>query len=75
MPSHNVTKKRGKSKVKISDKRAAVMNKLVDSYSDDFDVKMAVIQELIPLGLKALAKEQQYLIPEISNVSPDNGLR
>ena len=33
------------------------MNKLVDSYSEDFDVKMAVIQELIPLGLKALADE------------------
>jgi transposase-like protein len=53
----NVTKKRGLAKVKISDKRKAVMQKIVDSYSEEFDVKMSVIQELIPLGLKAVADE------------------
>ncbi len=57
MPMHNVSKKRGKSKVKISDKREAAMQRIMDSYSEDFDVKMSVIQELIPLGLKALAEE------------------
>lgn len=59
MPTTNVTKKRGKSKFKISDKREAAMQKIVDSYSEDFDVKMSVIQELIPIGLKALAEELQ----------------
>ncbi len=59
MPRNNVTKKRGKSKFKISDKREAAMKKIVDSYSEDFDVKMSVIQALIPLGLKALAEELQ----------------
>ena len=57
MPKNNLTKKRGKSKIKINDKRKAVMNKILDSYSEDFDVKMSVIQELIPLGLKAVAEE------------------
>jgi putative transposase len=51
MPTDNVSKKRGRANVKISDKREAVMQKVVDSYSEDFDVKISVIQELIPLGL------------------------
>ena len=59
MPTYNVSKKRGKSKVKINDKREAAMRRIVDSYSEDFDVKMSVIQELIPLGLKAVAEELQ----------------
>jgi len=53
----NVTKRRGRAKIKISDKRKAVMARLMDSYSEDFNVKMSVIQELIPLGLKAVAEE------------------
>jgi transposase-like protein len=57
MPRYNVSKKRGKSKIKISEKREAAMRKIVDSYSEEFDVKMSVIQELIPLGLKAVAEE------------------
>ena len=57
MPKYNVSKKRGKSKVKISEKREAAMRKIMDSYSEDFDVKMSVIAELIPLGLKAVAEE------------------
>ena len=59
MPIGNVSKKRGKAKVKISDKRKAAMKRIVDSYSEEFDVKMAVIQELIPLGLKAVMDELQ----------------
>jgi hypothetical protein len=43
MPTYNVPKKRGKSKIKISDKREAAMNKIVDSYSEEFDVKMAAV--------------------------------
>jgi transposase-like protein len=33
------------------------MQRIMDSYSEDFDVKMSVIQDLIPLGLKAVADE------------------
>ena len=57
MPIGNVSKKRGKAKIKISSKREAAMQRLMDSYSEDFDVKMSVIQDLIPLGLKAVADE------------------
>ena len=35
MPMDNVSKKRGKAKVKISDKREAAMQKVMDSYSED----------------------------------------
>ncbi len=59
MPSNNVARKRGKAKVKISEKRKVAMQHIVDSYSEDFDVKMTVIQELIPLGLKAVAEALQ----------------
>ena len=55
MPTDNVSKKRGKAKVKISDKREAAMQKVMNSYSEDFDVKMSVIQELIPLTYAACA--------------------
>ena len=55
----NVTKRRGKAKIKISDKRQAAIAKVMDSFSEEFDVKMSVIQELIPLGLSAVAKELQ----------------
>jgi len=57
MPIGNVAKRRGKAKIKISDKREAAMRKIVDSYSKDFNVKMEMIQALIPLGLKAVADE------------------
>ena len=57
MPIGNIAKKRGKSKIKISRKREAAMQRIVDSYSEDLDVKISVIQDLIPLGLKAVAEE------------------
>jgi transposase-like protein len=73
MPTYNVPKKRGKSKIKISDKREAVMNKIVDSYSEEFDVKMAVIQELIPLGLKAVTEELQAEVTRLAGERHERG--
>jgi len=66
MPIDNIAKKRGKAKVKISTKREAAMKKLMDSYSEDFDVKLSVIQELIPLGLKAVADELQSEVKRLA---------
>ena len=57
MPIGNVAKRRGKAKIKISSKREAAMQRIMDSYSEDLDVKISVIQDLIPLGLKAVAEE------------------
>ena len=59
MPEFNVARKRGKAKIKIADKREASMRRIVDAYSEEPDVRLAVIQDLIPLGLKAVAEELQ----------------
>ena len=59
MPMFNLARKRGKAKVKINDKRKAAMDRVVDAYSEEFDVRLSVIQDLIPLGLKAVAEELQ----------------
>ena len=66
MPTNNVAKKRGKSKIKISDKREAAMKKIIDSYSEDLDIKMAVIQELIPLGLSEICKQLQKEVVQLT---------
>lgn len=60
-----VSKKRGKAKIKISKKRAALMSTLIDSYSEEQDVIISVIQELIPLGLQAVAKELQNEVKDL----------
>jgi len=66
MPGYTVSKKRGKVKIKISDKRRMAMERLVESYSEDFDVRMSVIQDLIPLGLKAVAEELQREVKRLA---------
>ena len=66
MPMFNLTRKRGKAKVKISEKRKAAMDRVVDAYSEDFDIKLSVIQELIPIGLKAVADELQNEVKRLA---------
>ena len=73
MPKFNITRGRGKAKIKIADKREAAMNKIVDSYSEEFEVKMAVIQELIPLGLKAVTEELQAEIKRLAGERHERG--
>lgn len=62
----NLARKRGKAKVKISEKRKAAMDRVVDAYSEDFDIKLSVIQELIPIGLKAVADELQNEVKRLA---------
>ncbi len=66
MPMSNVSKKRGPAKTKISQKRWVAMERVVESYSKEFDVKMAVIQELIPLGLRAVGEELQLEVKRLA---------
>lgn len=66
MPTFKVAKRRGKAKIKITEKRRALMERLLDGYSEDFDVKLSVIQELIPLGLKAVAEELQKEVKSLA---------
>lgn len=68
MPIGNVAKRRGKAKVKISSKREAAMQRVIDSYSKDLNVKISVIQALIPLGLKAVADELKSEVEYLAGV-------
>ena len=73
MPTFTVAKKRGKAKMKISEKRQAAMERLVDAYSEEVDVRMAVIQDLIPLGLKAVAEELQGEVKRLAGEKHSRG--
>ena len=66
MPGFTVAKRRGKAKIKIGEKRKMAMERLLESYSEDFDVRMSVIQDLIPLGLKAVAEELQREVKRLA---------
>lgn len=66
MPNYNVTKSRGKAKIKVSKKRQGVMNKILESYSEEQDTTIAVIQELIPLGLRAVGEELPREVQELA---------
>ena len=66
MPKFNVTKRRGKAKIKIADKRKAAMSKIIDTFSDDLDIRIKVIQELIPLGLAEICKELKNEVLELA---------
>ena len=73
MLKFNVTKRRGKAKIKIEDKRKAVMDKIADSYSEEFDIQMAVIQELIPLGLSEVSKKLQAEVIRLAGKKHERG--
>ena len=73
MPVFTVAKRRGKAKRKISEKRQAAMRRVVDGYSEDFDVRMLVIQDLIPLGLKAVAEELQREVKSLAGAKHRRG--
>src|SRR3989338_6933393 len=73
MPTFTVAKKRGKAKMKISEKRKAAMERLVDAYSEEVDVRLSVIQDLIPLGLKAVAEELQGEVKRLAGEKHSRG--
>jgi transposase-like protein len=73
MPKFNLAKKRGKAKIKIQDKRRAAMERIVDAHSKDFDVRISIIQELIPLGLKAVADELQGEVQRLAGEKHSRG--
>jgi transposase-like protein len=74
MPArHRITKSRGKAKIKLSKKRLAVMNKILESYSEEQDTVIAMIQELIPLGLKAVGEKLQREVQELAGKRYERG--
>lgn len=58
MPAEiSIPKRRGKAKVKVSVKRAMADAVLQEVESQGFDIEVAMIQGLIPLGLKAVEEK------------------
>ncbi len=55
----SIPRRRGKGKVKVIEKRKVTEEKLRELKAEDLDVRVSLIQELIPLGLKAVEDELQ----------------
>jgi putative transposase len=73
MLKFNVAKRRGKAKVKVEDKRKGVAAKMLDTYSEEFDVQIAVIQELIPLGLQEVSRKLQEEVVRLAGRKHERG--
>jgi len=65
-PNGTVARTRGKAKMKLGWKRQSAMEKVTDLNSEDLDVRAALIQELIPLGLEAVSEELQSEVRQLA---------
>ncbi len=68
-----ITKTRGKAKVKITDKRKLTKAMLEKLETDDLDVTLALIQELIPIGLQAVAEQLQNEVKQLTGSRYEHG--
>ncbi len=74
MPVGNsLSKKRGKAKVKISEKRKQVKALLDKMKSEDLDVTIGLIQELIPNGLQASIEQMEKEVKRLTGVRYKHG--
>ena len=62
----SVPRTRGKAKVKISEKRKQVKSMLEKMKSEDLDVAITLIQELIPNGLMAAKEEMEKEVKKLT---------
>ena len=62
----SVSRTRGKARVKISEKRKQVKAMLGKMKSEDLDVTITLIQELIPNGLKAAKEEMEKKVKKLT---------
>lgn len=69
----SVPRTRGKSKVKITDKRKEAKAKLDKLNGGDLNVSVALIQELIPIGLQAVAEKLQAEIAQLTGKRYQHG--
>lgn len=72
-PNGTVARKRGKAKMRIELKRRSAMDKLAGLGSEDLDVRTALIQELIPLGLKEVNDQLQDELMRLTGIRHDRG--
>ena len=68
-----VTKTRGKAKDKISGKRKRTREVLEKLKRGDLDVTVAMIQELIPIGLKAISDQLQTEVKQLTGIRYKHG--
>ncbi len=68
-----ITKTRGKAKVKISEKRKFTEATLAKLKMDDLNVTLALIQELIPIGLQAVAEQLQNEVAQLTGGRYEHG--
>ncbi|MFH1505305.1 MAG: transposase [Candidatus Omnitrophota bacterium] len=69
----SVAKKRGKAKIKISEKRKQVKAMLEKMKSEDLDVTISLIQELIPNGLEAAIEEMEKEVKRLTGIRYKHG--
>lgn len=74
MPASNsIPKKRGKAKEKLRQKRKALKEKLKDLELEDLDISLGLIQELIPVALKAVEDKLTEEVEKITGVRYEHG--
>ena len=69
----SVPRTRGKAKVKISEKRKATEAILDNLKTDSLDVTIALIQELIPIGLQAVGEQLQLEVEKLTGKRYEHG--
>jgi len=69
----SVARTRGKAKIKISEKRKVTKAMLEKIKTDDWDVSVALIQELIPIGLKAVEEQLLAEVEELAGKRYEHG--
>lgn len=72
-PNGTVSRKRGKAKMKLEWKRHSAMEKLAALDGEELDVRTALIQELIPLGLKEVENQLQDELMRLTGIKHDRG--
>jgi len=74
MPAEiSIPKRRGKAKVKVSTKRAMADAVLQEIEGQGFDIEVAMIQGLIPLGLKAVEEKLQREVERLAGKKQAHG--
>jgi hypothetical protein len=62
----SVPRTRGKAKIKITEKRKQVKEMLEKMKSEDLDVTISLIQELIPNGLMAAKEDMEKEVKKLT---------
>jgi len=74
MPAEiSIPKRRGKGKIKVSQKRKILQQKLKDLDNEDLDVSLGLIQELMPVVLREVEKRLTAEVKRIVGIRYEHG--